>query len=149
MLAHKENITTAQYPKVYLHRRIAMAKLFIDANFANEIDLENIADEAFYSKFHFIRLFKNAYGKTPHQYLTTVRIDKAKQMLQLEKTVSLTCITVGFESLGSFSRLFKQIVGITPSAYLDQQKEIKNKSQASPLAFVPSCFAQNYGWTKK
>jgi AraC-like DNA-binding protein len=142
-------MTLGKYPKVYLYRRIAQAKLFIDANFASEIDLENIADEAFYSKFHFIRLFKNAYGKTPHQYLTTVRIDKAKQILQLEKPVSLACNSVGFESLGSFSRLFKQIVGITPSAYLDQQKDIKNKSNASPLTFVPGCFAQNYGWIKK
>lgn len=142
-------MTTKQYPRVYLHRRIAQAKLFIDANFALEIDVENIADEAFYSKYHFIRLFKNAYGKTPHQYLTTVRIDKAKQMLQLEKPVSLICNSIGFESLGSFSRLFKQIVGITPSAYLSQQRNIKDKSNASPLAYIPSCFAQNYGWIKK
>jgi transcriptional regulator GlxA family with amidase domain len=104
-------MTAKQYPQVYLHRRIAQAKLLIDANFAQEMDVHNIAYEAFYSKYHFIRLFKNAYGKTPHQYLTTVRIDKAKQMLQLEKPVSFN--SIGFESLGSSSRLICHSTGST------------------------------------
>jgi AraC-like DNA-binding protein len=143
------NMTTGQYSKAYLYRRIVQAKLFIDTNYADNIGLKNISDEAHFSKFHFIRLFKNAYGKTPHQYLTSVRIDRAKEMLQLEKTVSFACNSLGFESLGSFSRLFKQIVGITPSAYLHKQKEINLKSNTSPLTFIPNCFAQNYELDKK
>jgi AraC-like DNA-binding protein len=68
--------------KIYLYKRIVQAKLFIDANFAGDIDLDNIADEAYFSKFHFIRLFKSIYGKTPHQYLISVRIEKAKEFLK-------------------------------------------------------------------
>ena len=71
-----------QYPKIYLYRRIVQAKLFIDEHFGNNIDLDNIADEAYFSKFHFIRLFKTIYNKTPHQYLTIVRIEKAKMLLK-------------------------------------------------------------------
>jgi AraC-like DNA-binding protein len=138
-----------QYPKVYLYRRIAHAKLFIDSNYAEQIDLDNISDEAHFSKFHFIRLFKSAYGKTPHQYLTAVRIDKAKEMLQQGKTLSFACNSLSFESLGSFSRLFKQLVGITPTAYYAQQQYIMQKSNDSPLTFIPGCFAQKYGWIKK
>jgi len=67
-----------QYPKVYLYRRIVQAKLFIDRHFAEKIDLTNIAEEATFSKFHFIRLFKKVYGKPPHQYLISVRVEKAK-----------------------------------------------------------------------
>jgi len=141
-------MTTEQYPKVYLYRRIVQAKLFIDNNYDKNIDLDNISDEAYFSKFHFIRLFKSAYGKTPHQYLTTIRIDKAKQMFQLGNTVSFTCNSLGFESLGSFSRLFKQYVGVSPSLYLGQQKEIKSQSKILPLKFIPTCFARNYGWSK-
>lgn len=141
-------MTTEQYPKVYLYKRIVQAKLFIDRNYSDHIDLGNISDEAYFSKFHFIRLFKNAYGKTPHQYLTSVRIEKAKQMLQLGKTVSFTCNALSFESLGSFSRLFKQIVGISPSAYIKQQNEIRSQTKALPLSFIPNCFAQYFGWTK-
>ena len=75
-------MTTEQYPKVYLYRRIVQAKLFIDNNYAENIDLDNISDEAYFSKFHFIRLFKNIYGKTPHQYLIFVRIEKAIELLK-------------------------------------------------------------------
>ena len=48
-----------EYPKQYLYRQIIRAKLYIDANYARAIDLDNIADEACFSKFHFARLFRN------------------------------------------------------------------------------------------
>ncbi|MBS1596908.1 MAG: helix-turn-helix transcriptional regulator [Bacteroidetes bacterium] len=142
------NTITEQYPKIYLYRRIVQAKLFIDANYADNIDLDNISDEAYFSKFHFIRLFKNIYGKTPHQYLIAVRIDRAMQLLKSDKPVSDTCYAVGFESLSSFSGLFKRIVGITPSIYLMQQQKIKAQIKSSPLTFVPGCFAEKNGWLK-
>lgn len=47
-----------EYPKVYLYRRIVQAKLFIDIHYGEQIDLHNIADEACFSKFHFLRLSK-------------------------------------------------------------------------------------------
>lgn len=42
------------YPKIYLYRRILQAKLFIDQYYADHIDLNSIADEAIFSKFHFM-----------------------------------------------------------------------------------------------
>jgi AraC-like DNA-binding protein len=137
------------YPKVYLYRRIVKAKLFIDSNYADAIDLDHIADEAFFSKFHFIRLFKKTYGKTPHQYLTWVRIEKSKLLLQNEMTVSEVCYSVGFDSISSFTGLFKRVVGQTPSSYqqdcICKQLEIKT----DPLKYIPNCFAEMNGWTKK
>ena len=137
---------TEQYPKVYLYRRIVQAKLFIDKNFSEKIDLSNISDEAYFSKFHFIRLFKSIYGKTPHQYLKYVRIEKAKALLRSEVTVSEVCFSVGFDSISSFSGLFSKTVGMSPSAYLAQQKQIKEQISKKPLAFVPSCYAYQHGW---
>jgi AraC-like DNA-binding protein len=137
------------YPKVYLYRRIVKAKLFIDDNYANAIDLDHIADEAFFSKFHFIRLFKKTYGKTPHQYLTYVRIENSKLFLKKEMQVSEVCYAVGFDSISSFTGLFKRVVGQTPSAYLQEcigkQLEIKT----TPLKHIPNCFAEMNGWTQK
>ena len=141
--------TDETYPKVYLYRRIVQAKLFIDSNYADNIDLNNISDEAYFSKFHFIRQFKKIYGKTPHQYLTVVRIEKSMQLLRADTSVSEVCYAVGFESVGSFSGLFKRIVGLTPSAYLEQQQQIKAQILKAPLEFVPGCFAEKNGWTKK
>ena len=48
-----------QYEKLYLYKRIVQSKLFIDNNFADNIDLDKIADQACFSKFHFVRLFKS------------------------------------------------------------------------------------------
>jgi AraC-like DNA-binding protein len=134
------------YPKAYLYRRIVQAKLFIDKNFSEKIDLDNIADEAFFSKYHFIRQFKKVFGKTPHQYLTTVRIEKAMLLLRADEPVSDACFIVGFESLSSFSGLFKRLVGISPSVYLIQQRKIKAQILKTPLNFVPGCFAEKNGW---
>jgi AraC-like DNA-binding protein len=136
------------YPKVYLYRRIVQAKLFIDTNYAENIELANISDEAFFSKFHFIRLFKKIYGYTPHQYVTKVRIDKAMELLRTNVPVSETCYAVGFESLSSFSGLFKRLVGTTPSAYLLQQQQMKAHILKAPLDFIPGCFAEKKGWKK-
>jgi len=137
------------YPKVYLYRRIVKAKLFMDSNYADAIDLDHIADEAFFSKFHFIRLFKKTYGKTPHQYLTWVRIEKSKLLLKEEISVSEVCYSVGFDSISSFTGLFKRVVGQTPSTYqqscINKQLEIKSE----PLKHIPNCFAEMNGWTKR
>ncbi len=142
-----KKIASVQYPKVYLYKRIVQAKLFIDENYAHKLDLGNIADEACFSKFHFIRLFKSIYGKTPHQYLTAVRINKAIQLLQTRESVTDACFSVGFDSVSSFSGLFKRIVGESPAAYIAQQRLIKTQIHQMPLAFVPGCFAYQHGWT--
>ena len=137
-----------EYPKIYLYRRIVQAKLFIDKNYAANPELENIADEAYFSKYHFIRLFRSVYGKTPHQYLIHVRIQKAIELLAEGETVSDVCFSIGFESISSFSTLFKKVTGLKPSIYLAQKKEMKSKLFLTPLQFIPGCFAEKSGWKK-
>ena len=127
-------------PKLDLYRRIVQAKLFIDSNYAERIDAGEIADEACYSKFHFIRTFKSIYGWTPHQYLTHVRIERAKELLEQELSVTEACFAVGFDSLGSFTSLFKRRAGVTPSEYQRQQLERKAEISKEPLRFIPGCF---------
>lgn len=136
------------HPKIYLYKRIVQAKLFIDNHFSEDIDLNNIADEACFSKFHFIRLFKSIYGKTPHQYLKKVRIEKAILLLENGISITDTCFQVGFDSITSFAGLFKLYTKLSPSAYqkeyIKRQKQIKQ----SPLQFIPNCFAEAKGWTR-
>ncbi len=136
------------YPKVYLYKRIVQAKLFIERHFVDNIDVDNIADEACFSKFHFIRLFKNTYGKTPHRYLTYVRVEHAKELLKNGSSVSDACYNVGFDSVTSFTGLFKRMTGLTPFAWQLQQEKMKNDIAAAPLKYIPGCFAESKGWTK-
>lgn len=141
-------MTTEAYPKIYLYRRIVQAKLFIDSHYHENINLSDSADEALFSKFHFIRLFKKIYGRTPHQYLTYVRIENAKLLLQTRMSVTDVCYEVGFESVSSFTGLFRRIVGQTPSSYQAQQHHLLAEIASMPLKFIPNCFAEKKGWSK-
>jgi AraC-like DNA-binding protein len=134
------NIRDAVYPKEYLCEQVMAAKKFIDENFTDKINLDKIAAEACFSKFHFLRLFKSLYGRTPHQYLTKIRIEKAKQLLRTGLPVSDVCFLTGFESISSFKGLFKRSTGLAPAFY---QKQIKHKQEISQTAyrFLPFFFS--------
>ncbi len=136
-----------EYPKVYLYKRIVQAKLYIDVHFSEAIDLNNIADTAYFSKYHFLRLFKSIYGTTPHQYLIRVRMDNAKRLLEQNYSVSDTCFAVGFDSLSSFSGLFRRHVKLSPSAYQQKYMERQASIREVPLQFIPNCFAEKKGWS--
>jgi AraC-like DNA-binding protein len=137
-----------QYEKIYLYQRIVRAKLFIDDHYSDNIDLDNISDQAHFSKFHFIRLFKSIYGSTPNNYLIKVRMDKAKILLAKGHSVLETSIMVGFDSPTSFTGMFKKITRLTPSKFQREQELKRNAIQSNPLLFVPNCFAETHGWTK-
>jgi AraC-like DNA-binding protein len=115
-------ISKEVYSKDYLCKQIVQAKKFIDEHFYNNINLTSIAEKAHISRFHFIRLFKKNYGRTPYQYLTEVRIRKAKEFLRSGKAIADVCASVGFESITSFTGLFKKITGSTPSAFQNKRK---------------------------
>lgn len=137
-----------QYEKLYLYKRIVQAKLFIDSHYAESIDLSNIADEAYFSKFHFIRLFKTIYGKTPHNYLTSVRIENAKILLTRGLPVSTVSLMVGFDSSTSFTAVFKKMAGTPPSVF-QSELQIKQREMAgNPLSAIPQCFAASHGWAE-
>ena len=137
------------YPRVFLYRRLVQSKLFIDSNYAGKIDVDNIADEAYCSKYHFIRLFKKVYGKTPHQYLIFVRVEHAKILLKNNTSVNDACFSVGFESPTSFASLFKKATGMSPSAYRYYHKKIVKEQQEQPLRFIPGCITSKFGIEKE
>lgn len=136
------------YPKMYMYKRIVEAKLYIDQHYSEKIDLDNIATQASFSKYHFLRLFKQAYGKSPYQYLTQVRIAKAQEYLREGKSVMETCEALSFDSIPSFTALFKKQTGITPKAFFDREELQRIEAQKSPFSYVPNCYAETYNWRK-
>jgi AraC-like DNA-binding protein len=111
------------------------AKDRIDRDFAEPLDLADLAAAAGYSKFHFARRFASAYGETPRNYLTRRRIERAKDLLRgANLSVTEICLLVGFESLGSFSSRFTALVGRSPSVY---RREVVAAGNPPP---IPGCF---------
>jgi AraC-like DNA-binding protein len=127
-----------------LYERIVAAKVFIDENYHVAINLDEISQRAFLSRYHFHRLFSRVYKKTPHQYLTFKRIEKAKELLSENRQVTDVCNELGFESLGSFSVLFKKEIGFAPTYYRNMAWLKKQKAKEQPKAFIPHCFIESY-----
>jgi AraC-like DNA-binding protein len=82
------------------------------------LTLDDLADMAGLSPFHFARVFRSVTGVPPVEFQTSLRFVRAKELL-LTSPASVTdiCFEVGYGSLGTFSRRFKQIVGITPAEF--------------------------------
>jgi|SRR5436189_2515382 len=127
-----------------IYQRVVAAKLYIDENYGEPIDLDTISQQAFLSRFHFHRIFRQIYQRTPHQYLTWKRINKAKDLLSENKPVTEVCNEVGFESIGSFSVLFKKEIGFAPTYYRNMAWLKKQKTKEQPKAFIPHCFIEGY-----
>ncbi len=134
------------YPQIYMYRRIVQSKLFIDQHYTEALDLDDIADEACFSKFHFIRLFKKIYQKTPHQYLVAVRMQHSIALLKQGMHVTDVCYTVGFESPGSFTTLFRKYYHVSPSEFLLRYHQQQIKMRQQPLGFIPGCYATMNSW---
>jgi AraC-like DNA-binding protein len=96
------------------HERLAKARaLLVDDGASIAI----AARAAGISRYHFIRIFEAVFGDTPHGYRTGVRIDRAKHLLASGRSVTETCMELGFSSVGSFSTLFRRTTGVSPSRY--------------------------------
>lgn len=96
-----------------------------------------VAEEAGYSPFHYHRLFVRAFGESPHQFLTRLRLEKAQQMLRTS-TVPITqiCLDLGYESLGTFSTLFGRVVGTSASQF----RRVYSVPGLWELKATPACF---------
>jgi AraC-like DNA-binding protein len=128
-----------------VYERVVTAKMFMDDNFHESLDLEQICQQAFFSRFHFHRLFTRIYKKTPHQYLTLLRLQRAKALLEKEGiSITEVCNRVGFESPASFSTLFRKKNGYAPQYYRNIAYLKKKLAKEQPKAFIPHCFIDTY-----
>jgi AraC-like DNA-binding protein len=127
------------HPQTY--RSLTDAREFMRHAYERPINLPDISAQANLSPYHFLRVHKLAYGETPHEYLTRLRIERAKVLLARgSHNVTEACFEVGFSSLGSFSTLFNQRVGLSPSQYRRHVRSVVAVPRALRPLFVPSCF---------
>ncbi|GLF98796.1 AraC family transcriptional regulator [Streptomyces yaizuensis] len=87
-------------------------------NLGQELTIDDMAETAMYSKFHFTRIFKGMTGTTPGRFLSALRLQEAKRLL-VTTELNITDISnlVGYQSVGTFSSRFKSSVGMAPTTY--------------------------------
>ena len=136
------------HPQTY--KNLAHARDFMRHAYQRPLNLPDISAQANFSPYHFLRVYKQTFQETPHEFLTRLRIERAKTLLAKgSHNVTEACFEVGFSSLGSFSTLFAQRVGLSPSEYRRYVRSgIAVPRTVRPL-FVPTCFfAMLYGPTE-
>ena len=127
-----KRVETGELSDLETLQRLGRARDFIDHCYDHPLNLDQISEKACFSRYHFLRLFRQAFNKTPHQYLIERRIEKAKELLGSDELrVTDVCFEVGFQSLGSFSTLFRREVGHAPVTY---------RERAQAMRQVPGCF---------
>ena len=94
----------------------------IEHTFQSEISLATLADEAGYSRGHFLKMFRASMGMTPHRYLLKRRIDHARTLLKRPgKSIIDVAADCGFSSQAHLSQVFREHVGVTPGDYRRNQ----------------------------
>jgi AraC-like DNA-binding protein len=122
--------------------RLERARSFMHERFAEAIDLDVLARQAFFSRYHFLRAFRREFGTTPHQYLVQRRLEAAKELLlSTDKSVTEVCFDVGYGSIGSFSTLFQRHVGVSPLRF--RSRIVQVPDWIGPVRSIPACFL---GW---
>ncbi len=117
-------------PKIYSDQdglsgiKLQQIKEYINEYLDRDLKLSELAAIAQISPYHFLRLFKQSLGITPHQYILQCRIHKAKYLLQHSKlSITDVAVKVGFCDQSHLTQYFKRIVGVTPKQFLKERSQ--------------------------
>jgi AraC-like DNA-binding protein len=120
-------------------RHLLRARDLADARYFEPLGVDDLAAAAGLSRAHFSREFRRAFGEPPHAYLLTRRLERAAALLRTtDRSVADICLSVGLQSIGSFTTSFKRAYGRTPTEYRAGQPP------AAAFAKVPSCVLRTY-----
>jgi AraC-like DNA-binding protein len=120
-------------------RHLLRARDLADARYAEPLGVDDLAAAAGLSRAHFSRAFKQAFGESPHAYLLTRRLERAAALLRTtDRSVADICLSVGLQSIGSFTTSFGRTYGLSPTAYRAAHPP------ASRGALIPGCVVRAY-----
>ena len=114
------------FKKNHTDAEILKIQVWLEQRLAQNIVMEQVAEESCLSMRNFIRRFKAATEQTPIEYLQNLRIERAKFLLESsQQGFEQITLQVGYDDGNSFRRLFKQRVGLTPSAYRKRFENVR------------------------
>ena len=122
-----------QYTTIY-QQRINLVINYIREHLDGDLSLDTLARVAYFSPFHFHRLFKSLTGETVNDCVVRLRLERAVALLKASPTLPLldASVEAGFNSASNFSRSFKQRYGINPRRW-DRQTPLKNSKNRQVL----------------
>jgi AraC family transcriptional regulator len=120
-------------PSARDRRRVVRAALWLEAHAREPLDLMRTAAVAGVSGYHFLRLFAQVTGVTPHQYLVRARLRRAARLLlQPERSIAEIAYEVGFGDLSNFIRTFRRASGSAPRQFREQRRIARFSKSRSP-----------------
>jgi len=112
---------------------VRRARTFLHDALAARVTLDDLAEHARLDKFHLVRAFRCEVGLPPYEYLTHLRVSRAKELLRHGARAADAAQTVGFYDESQLHRHFRRIVGITPGAYARSFVRTSRSSQHRPM----------------
>jgi AraC-like DNA-binding protein len=120
-------------------RHLLRARDLADARYFEPLGVDDMARAAGLSRAYFSREFRQAFGESPHAYLLTRRLERAAALLRsTDRSVADICLSVGLQSIGSFTTSFTRTYGASPTAYRAAFPP------AAQHALVPACVVRLY-----
>lgn len=108
----------AREPAAADRRRAVQSAIWIEAHAEQDLDLQRLASQCGLSTYHYLRLFAQALGVTPHQYLVRSRLRKAaRKLAESELPITEIALDCGFADLSNFVRSFRRAAGVSPRGF--------------------------------
>lgn len=104
-------------PPLENRKAVFMAKEILSENLSEKLSLADVAGTVGLSRYHFLRVFKQATGLSPHTFRTQRRIDQAKILLKTDLPFTDVAFSVGFSDQSHFTNKFRQFTAATPKQY--------------------------------
>jgi AraC-like DNA-binding protein len=109
---------------------VRRARDFLHDSLGEKITLDDLAEHARLDKFHLVRAFRSQVGLPPYEYLTYLRVSRARELLRRGVLVSDVAQLLGFCDESQLHRHFRRIVGVTPGAYARSFGSLKGPGRA-------------------
>ncbi len=128
------------------YERIVRTLVYIQQHLDDELELEQVAAVAAFSRYHFHRIFRGLVGETLKEHVRRLRLERAAGNLKrLDVPITQIALEAGFETHESFTRAFGAMFGVSPSAYRTAHKPAPESASGTHMDDVSGYHPPDYG----